>query len=397
MVVNQDVTNNSERIKLIVLDANFYWTEQIFSACHEFADILLLRPIDFRTFKKRYGSYFIDFQPRQISSGIWEQRICCPPGWLFHYWVLTRRVILTLIRKFQGENRSIFVFNYPYYSDLAKDLNGISIYYSMDVYADYWPGRELQTQSSEQLAIDRADITLCVSRYRADLLKQTYPDRSERIIHLPHGCSPRFMANQPLQQPNSLPSKIKNCDRPIVGYIGALIYRFDFHYLAQVAEKLPEVTIVLGGEIPQPHDGSIEWWQGVEKARNLPNIHFIDSVPHDLVGEYLQSFNVLLMPYSDCDFNLNACPMKLWDYMGTSLPIVANDVVPEVNLWSHLILISKDPADFVENVKFALANPTWKSVERLQVAKAHTWQQQAQKLYDVLNEKELMPLSAQKS
>jgi Glycosyl transferases group 1 len=387
MVVNPDATDNSERIKLIVLDANFYWTEQMFSACHEFADILLLRPIDFRTFKKRYGSYFIDFQPRQISSGIWEQRICCPPGWLFYYWGLTRWLIIALIRKFQGGNKSIFIFNYPYYHDLANDLNGYSIYYSMDEYTDYWSGRELQTQEIEQQAIDRADITLCVARYRADLLKQAYPNLVDRIIHLPHGCSPKFMVDKPLQQPNSLPSKITDYDRPVIGYIGALIYRFDFNYLAQVAEELTEVTIVLGGEIPQPHDGGIEWWQGVEKARSLPNIHFIDSVPHHLVGEYLQSFNVLLMPYSDCDFNLNACPMKLWDYMGTSLPIVANDVVPEVNLWSHLILISKDPAEFAANVRFALANPTWKSNERLEEARSHTWQQQARKLQQVLGEK----------
>jgi glycosyltransferase involved in cell wall biosynthesis len=377
----------SRRLKLVVLDANFYWTEQMFSACHEFADVLLLRPVDFRTFKKRYGGYFIDIQPQAVSQGVWEQRICCPPGWLFNYWPLTRRFFAYLIRQFQGNDQLIFVFNYPYYYSLVNELKGYSIYYSMDNYYDYWPSRELQTQATEKLSIDQADLILCVAQYRANLLKQEYSSKADQIIHIPHGCSPKFMVDQPLTRPITLPEQLKGYSRPIAGYIGALIYRFDFHYLAQVAEQLPDVTIVLGGQIPQPTDGSSQWWEGVKKAQNLPNVHFIGSVPHDLVGEYLQSFDVLLMPYSLCEFNLNACPMKLWDYMGTSLPIVANNVVPEVNQWSHLILISKDPEHFASNIRFALANPDWYSSERWETAKAHTWQQQAQKLHHLLEEK----------
>jgi glycosyltransferase involved in cell wall biosynthesis len=387
MTLDKSLNSTPDRLKIVVLDANFYWTEQLFSACHEFAEILLLRPVDFRTFKKRYGGYFVDLQPQLISPGVWEQRICCPPGWLFHAWMLSRSYLTYLIRQFQGSDRLIFVFNYPYYYSLVNELQCYSIYYSMDDYCNYWPGRELQTQATEKLAIAQADTTLCVAEYRANLFKQEYPDRSDRIIHLPHGCSPGFMVDTPLMEPNPLPDRLKDYAHPIIGYIGALNYRFDFHYLIEVAQQLPDVTIILGGQIPQPSDGDREWWTDVEKAQSMPNIHFIDSVSHQLVGEYLQSFDVLLMPYSKCDFNLNACPMKLWDYMSISLPIVANDVVPEVNQWSHLILISKDPTDFAANVRFALANPNWKSSERLATAKAHTWQQQAQKLRQVLEEK----------
>ncbi|MEH2424109.1 MAG: glycosyltransferase [Nostoc sp.] len=385
----------SRRLKLAVLDANFYWTEQMFSACHEFADVLLLRPVDFRTFKKRYGRYFIDIQPQLISEGIWEQQLCCPPGWLFHYWPLTRRFFTYLIRQFQGNNSLIFVFNYPYYYSLLNELKGYSIYYSMDNYHDYWPGRELQTIAVEKLAIAQADMTLCVAHYRASLLRQQCSSQADHIVHIPHGCSPNFIVEQPVSRPNPLPKQLQDYSRPIAGYIGTLIYRFDFNYLAQIAEQIPDITIILGGLIPQPSDGSNEWWKGVNKVRCLPNVHFLGSVPHHLVGEYLQSFDVLLMPYSQCDFNLNACPMKLWDYMGTSLPIVANDVVPEVNQWSDLILISKNPEHFATNVRFALANPDWRSHQRLEIAKAHTWQLQAQKLYHLLEEKGwLAPQSA---
>jgi hypothetical protein len=381
------VNHTSERLKLVVLDANFYCTQQLFSACRDFADVLLLRPLDFRAFRKRYGRYFIDIKPQLISEGLWEQRICCPPGWLFHYWPLTQRFFAHLIQQFQGVNPLVFVFNYPYYYTLVQELRAHSIYYNVDDYRHFWHGRESQTLETERLAVIQAEMALCVAHYRACYLREQCPSEASQIFHLHHGCLPEFMVERPLSQPYSLPAPLQAYSRPVAGYIGTLGYRFDFSYLAKVAEQLPDLTIILGGTIPQPKDGSPEWWQGVEAVRRLPNVHFIGSVTHNRLGEYLQSFDVLLMLYSRCDFNLNACPTKLWDYMGTSLPVVANSVVPEVNLWRHVLLVSENPEEFALNIRFALANPGWRSQERWEVAQAHTWRIQAQKLYHLLEER----------
>lgn len=384
----------SERYKLVVLDANFYWTEQLFSAYSDFADILLLRPLDFRAFRKQYGSYFIDFQPQPLSPGVWEQRICFPPGWLFHYWPLTQRLLVSLIKRFQGSSSLVFVFNYPYYYSLLEKLKAYSIYYNIDDYRHYWPSRESQTPAVEKLAVARADLTLCVAHYRYEYLRKECPTKAHQIIHLPHGCSPEFMVDNPLCLSEPLLANFQGYSRPLAGYIGALTYRFDFNYLARVAEKLPDVTIILGGNIPQQTDGSAEWWQGVEAVRKLPNVHFIGRVPHKQLGQYLQSFDVLLMPYSLCNFNINACPTKLWDYMGTSLPIVANNVVPEVNLWRNVILVSENSDEFVKNIRFALTNRSWRSQERWEIAQDNTWARQAQKLYCMLEEQECLFLKS---
>jgi hypothetical protein len=372
------------------MDANFYWTEQLFSACRNFADVLLLRPLDYRAFRKQYDRYFINFQPQPLCEGVWEQRICCPPGWLFHYWFLTRRFFTHIIRQFQGDHPLIFVFNYPYYYKLAQQLKAYSIYYNIDDYCQYWPGRESQTPLIEKLAVAQADLTLCVADYRACYLRQKFPTQASQIAYLPHGCTPEFMVEQPLSTTISLPVELQAYSRPIAGYIGALTDRFDFTYLAQVAEQLPDITFVLGGSVPQMSDGCSQWWEGVKHIRRLSNVHFIGQVFHKRLGEYLQSFDVLLMCYSLSNFNLNACPTKLWDYMGTSLPVVANDVVPEVNLWEDVLLIAKNSDDFAKKIKFALANPTWKSNERLQIAKAHTWTLQAKKLQHLLEERKCL-------
>jgi glycosyltransferase involved in cell wall biosynthesis len=299
---------------------------------------------------------------------------------LFHYWALTQIFLAHLIRHFQKNDPLVFVFSYPYYHSLAKQLNGFSIYYNVDDYQHYWKGRERQTQNAEDRAVNYAGLVVCVAQYRANQLRRIHSQKGDRIIHIPHGCSPQFMVDHPLEYPNPLPAELRHYSRPIAGYIGTLNYRFDFAYLAQVAAQLPDVTFVLGGALPQPQEGSENWWQGVEQVRQLSNVHFIGAVSHQQLGEYLQSFDLLLMIYSECNFNLNACPTKLWDYMGTSLPIVANNVVPEVNRWNELILISKHPEEFAKNINEALKEPGIKAKRCLEVARKNVWTSQAKKL-----------------
>lgn len=391
-------THIRERSKLVVLDANFYWAEQLFSAYNTYADILLIRPTDFRAFKKRYGKYFIDTIPKKVAAKVWEQRICCLPGWLFHYWRITQFFLYQLIRRFQSGEPLIFVFSYPYYSTLAKSLGGYSIYYAIDDYQDYWPGRQSQTIEQEGRAIATANLILCTSKYRLSYLKKQHPDHASRMVHIPHGCSPEFIVDDVLGSPLKLPQALQryelNESNPVAGYIGALNYRFDFCLLADVAEKLPEVSFVLGGKPPVESDGSSAWWLGVRRCKELSNITFVGFVPHEQLGQYLQSFDVLLMMYSSCNFNTNACPTKLWDYMGTSLPIVANSTVPEVLLWQDFIHVAQTPVQYIAAIQKALSNPEWKAKERLQVANDNTWKEQARKLHETIH---LMTTTASRS
>lgn len=119
---------------VVVLDANFSWTRNLFSPLAEVADVLLLYPKDFRAYKKEYGHYKSDWSAVPVSPGIWQQRICCPPGWLFAYWPLTEFLLARLIRKFVGNRPVVLAFAYPYYRGLAKRLSSPSVYYVMDAY-----------------------------------------------------------------------------------------------------------------------------------------------------------------------------------------------------------------------------------------------------------------------
>ena len=368
---------------LAVLDAHYFWTRELFTQGRERFDVLLLKPRDFRAQRRELGRWSLQFSAKQLSEGVWEMHLPMPPGWLFGGWGMTQRVLAMLIKRFAAGRPLVLASCYPYYLGLEERLQCPLIYYSIDDYHDYWPGREKQTEELERRIVAKADCCVCVAEYRTKLFQSWIPqgDRG-KILHLPHGCSPAFMVEKPLVTPLDLPKNLMNHQRPIAGYIGALNNRFDFAFLSKVSALRPNTTFLLGGDPPKQSEGSDEWFQGVQATRQLPNVHFIGRVPHGDIGRHLQSFDVLLMCYSESRFNTSACPMKLWDYMGTSRPVVANAAVPEVLQWNSVIRVGKNPEEYANQLDAALANPEWKSDERLAIARENSWQRQGEKLLD---------------
>ncbi len=371
---------------LAVLDAHYFWTRELFTQCREQFDVLLLKPRDFRAQRRELGRWSLQLSAKPLSEGVWEMNLPMPPGWLFGGWGITQRVLAMLIKRFAAGRPLVLASCYPFYLGLEDRLQCPLIYYSIDDYHDYWPRREKQTEELERRIVAKADCCVCVAEYRTKLFQSWIPqgDR-EKIMHLPHGCSPAFMVEKPLLAPLDLPQNLNNHRRPIGGYVGALNNRFDFAFLSEVATLRPNVTFLLGGDPPKESEGSAEWYQGVQAARQLPNVHFIGRVPHGDIGRHLQSFDVLLMCYSESRFNTSACPMKLWDYMGTSRPVVANAAVPEVLLWESVIRVVLNPEGFAGELDAALVDTAWKASERLAIARENSWKRQGEKLLDFLS------------
>lgn len=372
-------------MKLVVLDANSFWTESLFASYARFADVLLLKPREIRSLWRLTGRLTSDPAPVAIHSGAFEQRVSMLPGWMFHHWWLSRRKLARMIRSFVGTERFWLVFNYPQYFSIRSLLPPhSSLYYNTDDYQDHWRGRAQQVVAWERRAVLDADLTICIARQRRDSLAQQYPSRANRIFHVPIGCTPELMEPS-AQRSGREPEWLRDIPRPVAGYIGALNWRFDYSFFASVARARPGISFVLGGDIPKRSDGDAEWWAGVKATRKLPNVYFVGRIAHEEVGRTLHLFDALLMVYSNCRFNFNACPAKLWDYMGAAKPIVANATVPEVLLWQDVVHIGATPDAFVEGLDLAVRGGSRSLQERmLAIAEAHTWDRLSEQVHEIL-------------
>jgi glycosyltransferase involved in cell wall biosynthesis len=363
-------------MKLAVVDANAYWTSQLFAACGKYADVLLLKPREIRAHYAYGGSLFSGMRPRRIAPRVWEQSLPMPPLWLSTAWGLSRRILAKAVQSFAEPYDLILVLSFPEYRDLQSYVRPkLTIYYNYDDYAAHWPERAEAITAGEDALVQSADMTICIADYRARRLRIRHPERAGHIHHIPLGCTPEFMAESFFATGGAKPERLRNLPVPLAGYIGALSDRFDFDFFAEVTRLLPDVTFVLGGRPPATGAGNGTWSKTFDAVKELPNVRYIGWVEHAELGSYLNSFDVLLMPYAHCAHNTSACPAKLWDYMGTGLPIVANEANPEVLLWRELIHIGGTPEAFASAIRTALWETPRRSHLRLEVARQHTWMQ----------------------
>lgn len=372
--------------RIAVLDANAFWTGQLFRQCAAFADILLLKPRDFRAHRAAAGSWFGVKNPGPLGKRLWEQKLSMPPGWMFGLWPLAQRKLARAIRHFAGDDPLTLVLTYPQYRSLIPALKPARVvYYNFDDYRDNWPGHEADVPEWERELVQQADVTICIADYRARWLREQHPAKAAKIFHLPIGCTPEFMAADADEAKPARPDKLAHLTGPVVGHIGALNWRFDYAFLAEVAAKLPLVNFVLGGKPPGESDGDTAWATGLRAARACRNVHFIGWVAHGELGQYLKSFDALFMCYSDCNFNRNACPAKLWDYLGTGKPIVANANNPETLLWRDVVRIAGTPVQFAAALAGAMENdPQSVRAQRLEVAREHMWEKLGLRLETIL-------------
>ncbi|MEQ8819532.1 MAG: glycosyltransferase [Sumerlaeia bacterium] len=363
--------------KLAVLDANDSWTTDLFGACAEHCDVLMLRPREVRTFLRQNTSLrAIDFRPRPTGPGLWEQRLAMPPGWLFHGWAATRLFLRSFLSRFAAGAPLWLVHNLPHYAGLWER----AIYYCVDDYTNYWPGREALTARRERESVQSAALTVCVSRARREELAARIPERAERIQYLPHAASERFLPPEPLAEPGPVPPELPQLPRPVVGWVGALCARFDYAWVAEAARLLPHAQFVLAGTPPKGIEGDEQWKASLAQCGNFSNIHFVGRLSHTIVPSFLQSCDVLMLPYSDIAFNRSASPIKYWECLASTRPMVGSDRVSELIFPGNGLKIASTPSEFAQMIAQFLETTDTQARARWEFAQSHTWKHRAARL-----------------
>src|SRR5205823_13014840 len=157
----------------------------------------------------------------------WEQQLILPTGWMKRYPSLGMRPIARSIRSWwrslPGTRRRGLVMSYPHYLHLRNQLRpDVSLYYNVDDYTLYWPRQADRIRRLERAMVRAADVTVCVSRLRAEELRESVPEAAGRIHHVPHGAPTPFLAASPLAQPAEPPGDLAHLPRPLLGYIGSM-------------------------------------------------------------------------------------------------------------------------------------------------------------------------------
>ena len=350
-------STESAHLALAVADANWYSTANLFSEV-ERTDVstLLLSCIDYRNAWQRglppwaWGKSLQATGPRQ-----WRREHVLPSGWMKSYPKIGMRPLGRTIRDWRKTHVPDaplgLVMTYPYYLHLAEIVRpSRTVYYNLDDYALYWPHCAEAVNAMERKAVRESDLTVCVAKVRAEVLRAAVPEAAERIKHLPHGAPGRSIGERPWTRPAPSPDDIADLPRPLIGYVGSIEDRVDWELMNRLGRAFPNASIVVVGRAPAKPAQHCGWRVEWDEFASLPNVHTIGWRAQEEINLYNRAFDVVLIPYRlDHPFNQACSPTKIMDVMGTGRPVVST-AVPECALYEALINVAQGHDAFIKAV-----------------------------------------------
>ncbi|HKY22401.1 MAG TPA: glycosyltransferase [Vicinamibacterales bacterium] len=228
----------------------------------------------------------------------------------------------------------------------------------------------------------RAQEARLLSKVRAAIVTHDNLYRSKRNavreIHLiPNGAEIEHLRRVVDDPSLTVPTDMASLPRPVVGFLGSVMYWLDFDLLRSLALARPQWSFAFVGPVGRLAD--------LHKIR-LPNVHLLGRKPYEDVPAYVKGFDVCLNPYLMDETAANCSPLKLYEYLASGRPVVSTDM-PEARKFEDVVGIGETHAEILQRLEEAL-RPEAKSPEavarRLAVALPHSWDQRFARAEQVL-------------
>jgi len=183
--------------------------------------------------------------------------------------------------------------------------------------------RKIENISNRKI-LQNTDKIFVVNESVKKIIINEYKIREDRISVIPNGIDIK-----------KFEKKIKNEQTFTVIFSGVMYYHRGLDILldsiSKVVLKIPNIKVVLLGDGPE-----MEKLKEISQKRNLrKNIKFKGWIDRNNIPNYLASSSIGIGPLMLTEVTKNALPIKVLEYMASSLPIIArtgtlsNDILKE--------------------------------------------------------------------
>lgn len=241
----------------------------------------------------------------------------------------------------------------------------------------------------ERRVLERADWVFTSSEELLASKKELLAGKQETAAHahlVPNGVEYEHFARAFQENGSHRAGGVAGVrERRVLGFTGKITARLDFQLLAQLASRRPEWDLTMIG--PQEIDPQVTQQPAYRAFIAAPNVRLLGPRPYRELPEYMQSFDVCILPYAvDNPFNQGCSPLKLYEYLATGLPVVSTDL-PAVRPFDGLVGIGRDPVEFERQVDIALTeiDPD-RPRQRLAAAQENSWERRAEQVVHLLDQ-----------
>ena len=243
-----------------------------------------------------------------------------------------------------------------------------SIYYSRDymLAVNYWKkhGERLEPQ-----LISKSDICMANSTYLSDYCRR-YNNNS---FYVGQGCDFTMFEDAP-----DIPDELRNIQRPIIGYVGALqSIRLDIDLIAGIASARPDWCLVLVGPEDEKFRSSI--------LHELSNVIFVGLRPVSELSRYINAFDVCINPQLVNEVTIGNYPRKIDEYLATGKAVVATKT-HAMDVFEKYVYLAAGKSEYIRAIEKALQDDApLLQKQRKEFARLHTWENCVQEIYKVLD------------
>lgn len=174
------------------------------------------------------------------------------------------------------------------------------------------------------------------------------------------------------------PSDMRGIKRPIIGYIGGIHKHIDFKLIRYIAEARPDWSLVLAGPIQTD----------ISEIGNLKNIYLMGKKEFSSLPNYINEFDVGIVPYKISDYTVTVYPTKLNEYHALGKPVVSTSL-PEIKNFNtendNLVFVGKTYEEFVNCISLALrgSDPVLVN-KRISSARKNSWSIRIEEMSDLI-------------
>ena len=282
-------------------------------------------------------------------------------------------LITRLIQEFSFKNY-ILGISWPLWGSVLKELNPCLSYYDCsDDYSNF-PGlradKEILRRSQEDL-LRSVDLVFCSGQR----LKEAMAIFNPNCFLIPNGVD--LLSSKNDQRGGEVPADVTQVKRTILGYLGTVGEWVDFDTLRALAKARPDWSIVMIGPVTSRRFSSI--------MAEIPNLHWLGEKSYQELPDYLETFDVCLIPFKVNDFTEKIYPTKFHQYLGAGKPVVSS-YLPDLEPFRPWVMFYHHWKEMEEVIERALKEDSKeKALERRKIAGENTWDQRVKSMIAIFN------------
>lgn len=233
-----------------------------------------------------------------------------------------------------------------------------------------------KVQRAEKQLLKTCDLVFAQGEEIADRCKRF----NKNVTIFPFGVSVKLFEGYHEKKPEIVPEDIKVIKKPIIGYVGALHKHFDFELTEYIVRRNPDLSFVFVGPLVED----------TARLRRFKNVFFTGEKKHSALPDYINTFDVCLIPYNMTKYTSTVYPTKLNEYLIMGKPVVSvalSEVERFNSKYPDIVLVARSKEEFNACIRQALTyNNLVLTQRRIETARVNSWENRVSEMILLMEE-----------